>query len=118
MSQKLPPHALDDRFFFDRIKQIVSERNIQCVVETGIAEGYSSLKFSQIVSQYVGIDIDAARVEHVEKLLENTGSRVLCGDSPTVLRSIMPTLDVDHTLFFFDAHLAIRQKPDRRSLSN
>src|SRR5258706_16281102 len=103
-----PRYALDDHFLRDRIRQIIVERDLTTVVETGIADGNSSFEFCQMpIARYIGIDADPARIDQTRANLElMRENAVLCpwallqGNSPDVLRQIMPTLVADRTLFF------------------
>jgi predicted O-methyltransferase YrrM len=103
-----PGYALDDRFLRARIADIVAERGIEVIVETGIAAGRSALEFCRIAPRYVGIEINPACLEQTRELLAAEAGEAdwqLCqGDSPQMLRDIMPTLPVARTLFFLDAH--------------
>ena len=68
------PHALDDDFLLERIRQVVQERSIETIVETGIAEGNSALKFCSLAPKYVGIDIDPLRIEQTRQNLTAGGA--------------------------------------------
>lgn len=102
------PHALDDHFLLERMRQVVAERGIEVIVETGIAEGNSALKFCSLAPRYYGIDIDPMRVEQTRQTLTQGGAtndwEILLGNSPDVLRLLVPSLTADKTLFFLDAH--------------
>jgi hypothetical protein len=100
-------YALDDHFLHDRLKAVVSEQNIEVVVETGIADGNSSREFCKMVPRYIGIDIDPSRIIQVNGVLTQSAANkweLLQGNSPDVLRQIMPILPAAQTLFFLDAH--------------
>lgn len=100
-------HALDDVFFLERLKQVIAERNIQYVVETGLAGGYSTLKFCQLGLHVIGIDIDPAAIEATDKTLIDAGIstdyELHLGNSGEILTKLnLPP--AEQTLFFLDAH--------------
>jgi hypothetical protein len=101
------PHALDDHFLRDRIFQIIGERGIQVIVETGIWKGDSARWFCNMAPRYVGIDANPQCIEWTNATLNRGGRgnfQLFLGDSPQVLRRIMVDLPVEHTFFFLDAH--------------
>lgn len=101
-----PNHALDDVFLLERLKQVIAERNIQYVVETGLAAGYSTLKFCQMGLHVIGIDIDPAAIEATLATLEQSGVtnfQLHTSNSAELLPFIIPP-QPDKTLFFLDAH--------------
>jgi predicted O-methyltransferase YrrM len=101
-------YALDDRFLRARIADIVAERGIEVIVETGIAAGRSALEFCKIAPRYVGVEINPACLEQTRELLTANNPPadwwLFQGDSATALRDIMPSLPAARTLFFLDAH--------------
>src|SRR5438445_6898557 len=103
----MPQFALDDHFLCDRIKEIIKERDIQRVVETGINGGKSTYVFSKLSKWVVGIDIDPVCISAAHKYLTDrkVGNYSLrLGNSPVFLKWYTPKIDVDRTLFFLDAH--------------
>jgi predicted O-methyltransferase YrrM len=102
-------YALDDHFLRDRIREVIAERGISVVVETGIAFGGSALEFCRMAPLYIGIDADPARILQTRATLDQGGidktmHELFQGNSPDMLRLAMPDLPVDKTLFFLDAH--------------
>jgi predicted O-methyltransferase YrrM len=105
----MPHHALDDPFLFNRLVEVIAERKIEMVIETGTAHGESSVKFCKIAPHYIGIDICQNFLEETRQNIQQSGIderkwELYHGASPEVLEDIVPTLDVSKTLFFFDAH--------------
>lgn len=102
-----PNYALNDEFFRSRVEQVIAERGISVVVETGIDEGLSAVKFCGMVPHYVGIDIDRVCIEKTVRVLRESGANnfeLICGDSPKVLSGELMSSLPDTTLFFIDAH--------------
>ena len=102
-----PNYALDDFNLRDRLAQIISERKIEAVVETGLNDGQSTLAFCKIAPKVYGIDYDPACVNCTINRLKEAGvtnGEVLLGNSPDVLRDLMPRINPSNTLFFLDAH--------------
>lgn len=99
-------YALDDVFLKGRLAQIIKERGIKEVVETGLNEGNSTVEFCRIAPHVTGIDIDPICTESALSKLEVAGLGnciIITGDSRDVLAEIVPMLP-DETLFFLDAH--------------
>lgn len=101
-------YALDDHFLRDRMAQVIVEQNIQVVVETGIANGDSSLEFCRMAPRYVGIDIDPDRISVATQTLQQGGVNnwdLICGDSAASLRDLVLLGKLPpETLYFLDAH--------------
>lgn len=101
-----PNYALDDHFLRERLAAVIAEYYIDTVVETGLNDGQSTLAFSRMAPYVIGIDIDPACVDCTRDRLVAAGRdnyRLIVGNSPDILRAIMPRLPVN-TLFFLDAH--------------
>jgi SAM-dependent methyltransferase len=108
-------YALDDSFLRARLVEIIAEREIDTVVETGLGGGRSAREFCKIVRYYVGVDIDEERVVETQELLEAAGLNnyeLHVGNAPDVLREIMPRLRPANTLFFLDAHVNFPESGD------
>lgn len=100
-----PNHALDDTHLRNRLQQVIAERQIEYVVETGIAAGYSTLKFCQMGVHVIGIDNDPDAIQATSDTLVNGGAtefQLHIGNSADLLPIVMPP--ADKTLFFLDAH--------------
>ena len=101
-----PWYAMDDTYFRARLRQIIRDRKITTIVETGINEGKSTCQFARLVDRVIGIDIEPDCVRSAERNVAAAGLNnvtLKVGDSPGVLREVMPTLP-DETIFFLDAH--------------
>ena len=101
-----PNYALDDFNLHDRLQEIITERVIDTVVETGLNDGQSTLAFAKMAPNVVGIDHDAKCIEVTRTRLNAAGIsnfNLLLGHSPDMLKGIMGLLPVN-TLFFIDAH--------------
>lgn len=101
-----PHFAMDDAFFAERLREIVFEKKITCLVETGTNQGKSTAAFAACVERVIGIDIDpecitVATLNCREAARENV--RFIQGSSPVILDAILPGLP-DETLYFLDAH--------------
>lgn len=99
--------ALDDIFLRDRLREVIAERGIEIVVETGLNEGLSTVGFCRMVNYVIGVDIDpmcvsAARANLWDAGLTNWDLRT--GNSPDVLRQLFTFLSGDRMLLFLDAH--------------
>lgn len=102
-----PNYALDDVHLRTRLTQVINDLQLQMVVETGLNDGQSTLAFSQIAPQVIGIDIDPHCVACTHGRLtsaERKNFEILTGNSPDVLRSIMGRIPSEKTMFFLDAH--------------
>jgi SAM-dependent methyltransferase len=103
-----PNYAMDDHFLRDRLREIVKAHMIDTIVETGLNDGQSTEVLAGMAPRVIGIDIDPLCVSATRNRLLAAGVEELhfelhVGDSPVVLREIMPRLPVN-TLFFLDAH--------------
>lgn len=102
--------ALDDVYLRERLHQVVKENAIEYIVETGLNEGRSTLRFCGMAKRVIGIDIDPWCIDETSKRLSEHGYEnfeLLTGHSPDMLRMIFnmrPTFPTEHTLFFLDAH--------------
>ncbi len=100
------PCALDDLVMRERLRQIIAERNIKVVVETGIHKGWSTIEFARMCETVIGIDNNVTYIGEAYTNIANAGATnvTLCaGDSPRVLHSLRHLLP-NETLFLFDAH--------------
>jgi len=104
----IPICALLDGRLRARLAEIIAERGITTVVETGIDRGGSTVLFSEMVLRVIGIDNDPVKVEFVRASLSErniSNVAVMQGNSPTVLQHLMEAgHDASRTLFLLDAH--------------
>lgn len=106
MDTALTAYALEDPFFYAKIKQIIADYKIEAVVETGLDRGLSAVEFCRMVPQYVGIDINPLCVTTTELVLEEAGIApesyvLIAADSRAALKGLaLPP----KTLYFLDAH--------------
>jgi hypothetical protein len=99
-----PNYALDDFNLRDRLKEIIREHEIVCVVETGLNDGQSTLEFTKMVPFVHGIDHDPKCIEvTANRLAGRLNARLWLGHSPEVLARLMSGLP-NNTIFFIDAH--------------
>jgi predicted O-methyltransferase YrrM len=101
-----PNYALDDFNLRDRLAEIVKEYAIDTVVETGLNDGQSTLAFSKMVTQVIGIDHDPKCIEVARDRLNAAGQtnyELILDHSPKALTEIMERLPLN-TIFFIDAH--------------
>jgi len=100
--------ALLDRTLVKRLSEIIDERGLTTVVETGIDKGGSTRLFAEMASKVVGIDnmqerVDALKSILVEEKLFNVS--LMCRNSPDGIKELLDDgLDASRTLFFLDAH--------------
>lgn len=100
------PHALQDTIMLARLREIIRERNISVVVETGIDKGWSTVTFSLLVELVIGIDIDLGAIGASYCNLNNAerdSALLILDNSPNALRKLRPLLPLQ-TLYFLDAH--------------
>lgn len=100
-------YALDDTFLKEKFEEIIKKYNINTVIETGINNGDSTIQFSKMVERVIGIDVMQSCIDTTYKKLENNSIQnveLYLGSSPEVLNKIIPSIDVDKTIFFLDAH--------------
>ena len=106
--EQVPICALLDRKMRERCAEIISERGITTVVETGIDRGGSTILFSQIAPHVYGIDNDPKKVAIVNQALLDRGIdnvTILQMNSPDGLKKlVVEGLDTANTLFLLDAH--------------
>lgn len=106
--EDMPACALRDGQMRRRLSEIIEERGITTVVETGIDKGGSTLLFSQIVETVIGIDNDPNKIAIVTEALKRYGVenvRLVQMNSPDALRELVENgLDASQTLFLLDAH--------------
>lgn len=104
----IPMCALLDRVLLQRLANVISNLGIRTVVETGIDRGGSTLLFSQIAGQVIGIDNDPNKIAIVAAALQEYDIHNVTlhqMNSPTALRQLVADdLDVSSTLFLLDAH--------------
>lgn len=99
--------ALDDAKLLTLLATMIEIRDITTVVETGIDWGGSTRYFAQLVPYVFGIDNDPKRIAAFQREIAEdslTGIELIQQNSPEALRDLCSSLDVDHTLFFLDAH--------------
>jgi len=102
----VPICALLDGKMCQRLTEIIAERGITTVVETGIDRGGSTMLFSTMVPHVIGIDNDPGKIGIVKAALVERGITnvfLIHMDSPTALQA-RAELDASHTLFLLDAH--------------
>jgi predicted O-methyltransferase YrrM len=100
-------YALDDTFLKQKFVDIIKEYDINTIVETGVHEGRSTLEFSHLVENVIGIDILEESISIAKNRIDNsnrTNVKLYVGNSPQVLSSIVDSIDAEHTIFFLDAH--------------
>jgi SAM-dependent methyltransferase len=104
----MPQFALDDHFLVAQIIQVMNERNLCEVVETGINGGKSTTVFCSIALWVTGVDIDPICIDITERRLlahKATNYDLRLGNSPDRLRWLVKKgLNANRTLFFLDAH--------------
>lgn len=103
---ELPPHSLQDTVLRHRIAEIVKERGIKVIVETGLDKGLSTIVFSRIAETVVGIDNHVQAVVDARVNLNKAGvsnATTVLSSSPDALKALGPLLP-DETLYFLDAH--------------
>jgi predicted O-methyltransferase YrrM len=102
-------YALEDTILRNRIRQIIHDHKIEVIVETGVNEGRSTVEFGCMSNDMVvvGIDNDSECLKLTSHKITSAGMAnriaLFLGNSPDVLRNIMPLLP-DRTLYFLDAH--------------
>jgi predicted O-methyltransferase YrrM len=100
-------YALDDTYLKEKIQEIIKNYNINTIIETGINNGDSTIEFSKMVEKVIGIDIMESCIHTTYEKLEKHSIQnveLYIGNSPEILSKIIPSIDVDNTIFFFDAH--------------
>ena len=106
--EEMPMCALLDGQMRKRLREIIAERGITTVVETGIDKGGSTMLFSQMVGRVIGIDNDPKKIAIVaasltSRVIENV--TLMQMNSPDALRQLVAEgLDASRTLFLLDAH--------------
>jgi len=108
---EMPVCALLDGKMREKLRQVIAERGITTVVETGIDRGGSTMLFTDMVPYVVGVDNDIEKINIVKRALDERGistqrATLMHMDSPTALRLLVASGDIDaeHTLFLLDAH--------------
>lgn len=104
--------ALDDAVLRAWLASVIHARAITTVVETGIDWGGSTVLFSEMVPQVIGIDNDAARIEALREELQERGIEnvtLVQMNSPDALIMLVDgqhrlQVDASRTMFFLDAH--------------
>ena len=106
--QQMPICALLDRKMRERCAEIIKERGITTVVETGIDRGGSTMMFSRMAGYVFGVDNDPTKVAMVRESLRERGItnvEVIQKNSPDALRDLVTDgLNASKTLFLLDAH--------------
>lgn len=103
------PFSLQDIVLRERLRQIVREQGIRCVVETGVDKGLSTVEFSKMADYVFAVDNQMPALQTAYDNLGKAGrflnpNVTLCyGNSPFILWSLQPLLP-DETLYFLDAH--------------
>ena len=104
----IPICALLDTKFKNRLSEIIAERGIKTVVETGIDKGGSTRLFSEMAEKVIGIDNVRDRVDALQAIVNEDGLTnvsLLCMNSPDGIKALVAGgLDVSTTLFLLDAH--------------
>lgn len=99
--------ALDDPALVEQLRSLIAERRIECIVETGIFLGQSTVGFAQLASRVYGIDADPGCLAKAAARLAEAGidnAVLLRGNSPAVLADLVELIPCERTLFFLDAH--------------
>ena len=109
LMKDIPICALLDGQMRRRLSEVIAERGITMVVETGIDRGGSTILFSQMAPRVIGIDNDPAKIDLVEASLKARGitnAFVVRMDSATALQKLVERKEIDasRTLFLLDAH--------------
>lgn len=106
--RNVPICALLDGRLRARLAEVIKERGIATVVETGIDRGGSTVLFSQMAKNVIGVDNDPEKVRITRESLAYRGignAVVIQGNSPDTIRSLIDDgLDAQRTLFLLDAH--------------
>ena len=106
---KQKDYALSDDFVVKKIYEIIKEYKITKVVEAGIYKGRSTVELSYLVDEVIGIEIYQKWVDETERRMKEnfrTNYKIYKGNSPDILIKIIPELDLNHTIFFLDAHMS------------
>jgi len=96
-----------DLIFAQRVKEIIDEYKITTWFETGVDVGSTALTVTRMVEKWIGAEIRPGTCERVAKRFsENdiTNIEIIQGNSSVVLLNKMHKLDVEHTIFYLDAH--------------
>jgi len=96
-----------DLLFAKRVREITEEYNITTFVETGVDKASTAMTASKICQRYIGVEKSYDSCTLARKRFADAGitnAEIIQGNSPVVLLDIMHTLDVEHTIFFLDAH--------------
>jgi predicted O-methyltransferase YrrM len=96
-----------DLVFAERVKEIIDEYNITTWVETGVDVGSTAMTMTKLVKNWIGIEVREESCKLVTKRFADnniTNVEIIQGNSPIVLLDKMHKLDVEHTIFFLDAH--------------
>ncbi len=100
-------YALNDTFLRARLQEVINERGIQLVVETGLNDGQSTVEFSRMAPKVIGIDWDQACIDETHHKMMVAGRmnfELILGNSPDALRSIAGRWWTADAMFFLDAH--------------
>jgi len=106
-------YALSDTFFVAKLCEIIEDYEVTQVVEAGTFEGRSTVELSFLVDEVIGIELDEKYVDMTtQRLIDNKRKnyKIFLGNSPDILSKIIPELDLDHVIFFLDAHLSASGK--------
>lgn len=103
----MDPHSLQDTVMQRRFREIVAERNVKVIVETGLDKGLSTVVLSQIVDLVIGIDNNLNCVAQAHENLSKAGrtnALLIADSSPDALRKLDPLLWGYEVIYFLDAH--------------
>lgn len=94
-----------DNHLFDKFKQLITDNDIDTVIETGTYHGVSTNAFA---SMGVKVETIESQVNYFtlaqQSLIKLPNVMQHLGDSPKVLRSILPKFKDNKVLIFLDAH--------------
>jgi hypothetical protein len=96
-----------DTYIGIEIKKLVSQHNIELIVETGTYFGYTTLRLAEIAN-VITIELQHAHyLEASQTFNENKSDHridLIHGDTVQVLTDLCPNLQKNNVLFFLDAH--------------
>ncbi len=101
------PHSLQDTVMQQRFRQIVADREVNVIVETGLDKGLSTVTLSKMVNLAIGIDNNLNAVAQAHNSLGMAGvtnAMLIADNSPDALRKLSKLLSGYSVLYFLDAH--------------